>query len=124
MLEPLRGYLTLAQRLFEHGPAFAEAWNFGPHEEDAKPVGWIVEKMGALWGHSAHWNVDERQHPHEAHHLKLDISKARVRLGWQPAMHLSEALSLVVEWNKQRQGGADTRALTLSQIQTYQNLST
>lgn len=124
VLEPLRGYLTLAQRLFEQGPAFAEAWNFGPHEEDAKPVGWIVEKMAALWGQSAQWNINEGQHPHEAHYLKLDISKARARLGWHPAMHLSEALSLVVEWNKQRQKGADLRALTLSQIQAYQNLST
>ena len=124
VLEPLCGYLTLAQRLYEHGPAFAEAWNFGPHEEDAKPVGWIVEKMAALWGHSAQWNVDDGQHPHEAHHLKLDISKARARLGWQPTMHLSDALSLVVEWSKQRQRGADMRALTLSQIQAYQNLST
>jgi len=124
VLEPLRGYLTLAQRLFEQGPAFAEAWNFGPDEEDAKPVGWIVEKMAALWGQSAQWNIDDGQHPHEAHYLKLDISKSRARLGWHPGMHLSEALALVVEWNKQRQKGADLRALTLSQIQAYQNLST
>lgn len=124
VLEPLRGYLTLAQRLFDQGPRFAEAWNFGPHEEDAKPVSWIVEKMAELWGQSAQWNVNEGQHPHEAHHLKLDISKARARLGWQPTMHLSEALSLVVEWNKQRQQGADLRAVTLSQIQSYQNSST
>ena len=124
VLEPLRGYLTLAQRLFDQGPKFAEAWNFGPHEEDAKPVGWIVEKMAELWGQSAQWNFDEGQHPHEAHHLKLDISKARSRLGWQPTMHLSEALSLVVEWNKQRQQGADLRAVTLSQIQSYQNSTT
>ncbi len=124
VLEPLRGYLTLAQRLFEEGPEFAEPWNFGPNEEDAKSVGWIVEKISALWGRSAQWKVDVGQHPHEANHLKLDISKARARLGWHPAMHLSEALSLVVEWNKKRQEGADLRALTISQIQVYQNLST
>lgn len=123
VLEPLRGYLTLAQRLFELGPEFAEPWNFGPNEEEAKSVGWIVEKMSTLWGRSAQWSVAEGQHPHEANYLKLDISKARKRLGWHPAMHLSEALSLVVEWNKKRQEGADLRALTIAQIQAYQKLS-
>ncbi len=123
VLEPLRGYLTLAQRLFEQGPEFAEPWNFGPNEEEAKSVGWIVEKMSTLWGRSAQWSVAEGQHPHEANYLKLDISKARKRLGWHPAMHLSEALSLVVEWNKKRQEGADLRALTIAQIQAYQKLS-
>ena len=123
VLEPLRGYLTLAERLHEKGPEFAEAWNFGPNEEDAKPVGWIVEQMAALWGSDAHWSVDSGEHPHEAHYLKLDISKARSRLQWHPALRLQAALQLIVDWSQQRRGGADMRMVTLSQILNYQQLT-
>jgi CDP-glucose 4,6-dehydratase len=123
VLEPLRGYLTLAERLFEHGPGFAEGWNFGPNDEDAKPVGWIVEQMAALWGVDAQWQLDTGAHPHEAHYLKLDISKARSCLDWHPALRLNEALKLIIDWSRQRQAGADMRALTLAQIHTYQTLT-
>ena len=120
VLEPLRGYLMLAERLAEQGNAFAEAWNFGPHDEDARPVRWIVERMAALWGEGADWHGDTGVHPHEASNLKLDISKVRNRLGWHPALRLEEALALIVEWYKQYQLGADLRALTLQQIADYQ----
>ncbi len=123
VLEPVRGYLTLAERLFEQGPGFAEGWNFGPNDEDAKPVGWIVEQMATLWGANAQWQTDGGEHPHEAHYLKLDISKARSRLDWHPALRLQEALQLIIEWSKQRRAGADMRALTLSQIYNYQQLT-
>lgn len=123
VLEPLRGYLTLAERLFEYGPSYAESWNFGPNDEDAKSVGWIVEKMAELWGNAAQWQIDSGQHPHEARHLKLDISKARSRLDWHPALRLNDALKLVIEWSKQRQAGADIRELTLAQIHAYQTLT-
>jgi CDP-glucose 4,6-dehydratase len=123
VLEPLRGYLTLAERLFEHGPDYGEGCNFGPNDEDAKPVGWIVEQMAALWGVDAQWQLDTGVHPHEAHHLKLDISKARSRLDWHPALRLNEALKLIIDWSRQRQAGADMRALTLAQIQAYQTLT-
>jgi CDP-glucose 4,6-dehydratase len=123
VLEPLRGYLTLAEQLYQQGPAFAEGWNFGPNDEDAKPVGWIVEQMAALWGSDAQWHIDTGEHPHEAHYLKLDISKARSRLGWHPALRLHEALKLIIEWSRQRQAGAGMRALTLAQIQAYQALT-
>jgi CDP-glucose 4,6-dehydratase len=123
VLEPLRGYLTLAERLFEQGPNFAEGWNFGPIEEDAKPVGWIVEHMAALWGEDAQWQIDAREHPHEANYLKLDISKARSRLNWHPVLRLDEALKLVIDWSQQRQAGADIRKLTLAQIDAYQTLT-
>ena len=123
VLEPLRGYLTLSEKLYEHGPNFAEGWNFGPNDEDAKPVGWIVEQMANLWGNDAQWQIDTGSHPHEAHYLKLDISKARSRLDWHPALRLNEALQLIIDWSKQRQAGVNLRDLTLSQIKNYQNLT-
>lgn len=122
VLEPLRGYLTLAERLYQDGPAFAEGWNFGPNEDDAKPVGWIVEKMTALWGVGAVWQNDAGAHPHEATYLKLDISKVRAHLGWQPVLRLEAALQMIIEWSKQRQAGGDVRSLTMAQIQSYQNI--
>lgn len=124
VLEPLRGYLTLAERLYNDGPAFAEAWNFGPNDDDAKSVGWIVETLAGLWGPEARWQFDAGEHPHEATYLKLDISKARQRLHWQPALRLTEALQYIVAWSKQRQSGADLRRFTLQQIQHYQTLTT
>jgi CDP-glucose 4,6-dehydratase len=123
VMEPLRGYLTLTERLFEHGPSFGEAWNFGPSDEDAKPVCWIAEQMAELWGAGAHWEIDTGEHPHEAQYLKLDISKARNRLDWHPALPLKEALALIIEWSKQREAGANMRQVTLSQIQAYQSLT-
>jgi len=123
VLEPLRGYLTLAERLYDQGYAFAEAWNFGPNDEDAKPVEWVMQEMAKLWGLQAHWEVDMDERPHEATHLKLDISKARSRLNWQPALRLTEALQLTTEWSRQRLAGADVRVLTLKQINTYQTLT-
>jgi CDP-glucose 4,6-dehydratase len=123
VLEPLRGYLTLVEHLYEHGPGYAEGWNFGPTDEDAKPVGWIVKQMAAIWGNDAQWKNDIGQHPHEANYLKLDISKARNRLDWHPVLRLNDALNLIIDWAKQRQAGADMRKLTLDQINSYQKLS-
>jgi CDP-glucose 4,6-dehydratase len=121
VLEPLSGYLQLAERLFaENGQNFAEAYNFGPREEDAKPVQWIVENMCKSWGSSAHWEQQAGEHPHEAHYLKLDISKAKARLGWQPKWSLETALAKIVEWHLARSQGADVRQLSLAQIQNYQ----
>ena len=123
VMEPLRGYLALAEQLFEHGPSFGEGWNFGPNDEDAKPVGWIVEQMAGLWGADAQWQIDTGEHPHEAHYLKLDISKARTRLNWHPALRLKDALALIIDWSKQRAAGANMRQLTLNQLQAYQALT-
>jgi len=122
VLEPLRGYLTLAEYLFEQGPSFAEAWNFGPNDEDARPVSWIAKQMAQMWGESAQWELDKSDHPHEANYLKLDISKAGSRLGWRPALRLNEALKLIIDWSKQRQSGADVHNITMDQIQNYQTL--
>jgi len=121
VLEPLRGYLMLAEKLVQEGPAFAESWNFGPNDEDAKPVDWIVEQMVTLWGESAQWQIDVGEHPHEAGHLKLDTSKARTRLNCTPALSLKEALRMIVDWSQARQAGNDMRGHTLAQIGSYQN---
>jgi CDP-glucose 4,6-dehydratase len=123
VMEPLRGYITLAEQLFERGPSFGEGWNFGPNDEDAKPVGWIVEEMAGLWGANAQWQVDAGDHPHEAHYLKLDISKARSRIDWHPVLRLKDALVLIIDWSKQCQLGVNMRQLTLAQLQTYQALT-
>ncbi len=123
VLEPLRGYLTLAEMLFEHGPRFAEAWNFGPSDEDAKPVGWIVEQLAGLWGLDARWKIDTGTHPHEANNLKLDISKASNRLNWRPVLSLNEALKLVVAWTRASRAGSEMHQFTLDQIHAYQKLN-
>jgi CDP-glucose 4,6-dehydratase len=119
VLEPLSGYLVLAQRLHEQGPDFAEGWNFGPDEGDSKPVGWIVDKMCSLWGNGASYAVDRGRHPHEANHLKLDCSKAKARLGWRPRWTLETALDKIIEWTKAHQAREDVRAVCRSQIQDY-----
>ena len=119
VLEPLSGYLTLAQRLWTDGQAVAEGWNFGPREEDAQPVRWILDHMVQQWGGDARWQLDDGQHPHEAGFLKLDISKARARLGWQPRWTLDEALGRIVEWHQVWLARQDVRALCLAQIADY-----
>ena len=122
VLEPLNGYLILAEKLYTQGSAFAEAFNFGPAEEDAKPVKWIVEQLTQSWGDGAAWHLDSGMHPHEAHYLKLDCSKARASLDWQPRWHLDQALQAIIVWHKMHRtstGRQDMRALCLQQINDY-----
>lgn len=119
VLEPLSGYLLLAQHLWTDGSSFAEGWNFGPVDEDAKPVEWIVGQLTSLWGEGAAWELDTRPQPHEAHYLKLDISKARMRMGWRPRWDLLHTLERIVEWHRAWQRGEDMHALCLRQIQGY-----
>lgn len=123
VLEPLRGYLMLAEKLYARGIEFAEGWNFGPNDEDAKPVAWIVENLAKLWGDGATWAIDTGNHPHEAHYLKLDISKARNRLNWHPHLRLPDALKLIVDWAQAKQQGRHLREFTLQQILAYQSFS-
>lgn len=122
VLEPLSGYLVLAEHLWNHGLEFAEGWNFGPHEEDTQPVSWIVQNISTLWGNGACWELDRGGHPHEAKILKLDISKARTKLGWSPKMRLTQAVEWVVEWYKAYQEKKDLREITQAQIARYENL--
>lgn len=122
VLEPLRGYLKLAERLYAQGTAFAEGWNFGPRDDDARPVEWVVDKLVTIWGDGATWTLDKDAHPHEATYLKLDISKARSRLNWTPALCLQDALSLTVDWAKAYRSGNDMRTFTQRQIIAYEDL--
>jgi len=122
VLEPLRGYLTLAERLFTDGASYAEAFNFGPREDDAQTVEWIVRQLAAKWGDSAMWRVDGANHPHEASLLRLDISKATHRLTWRPALNLDASLQLTVEWARAGLENQDMHAFTLAQINNYQTL--
>lgn len=121
VLEPLSGYLTLAEKLYSDGPAYAQGWNFGPHDIDAKPVGWIIERLTQVWGDGAAWKLDGVPHPHEATYLKLDCSKARSELGWRPRWNIGQTIEKIVEWHKACDCGVDMRQLTLDQINTYQN---
>ncbi len=123
VLEPLGGYLLLAEQLWERGGAVAEGWNFGPRDEDARNVGWIVEHVAGLWGSNARWELDPGPHPHEAHYLKLDCSKAQMQLGWEPRLTLSEALSWTVEWFRSYVAGANMRELSVAQIARYEALA-
>lgn len=119
VLEPLSGYLLLAERLWRDGGKFAEAWNFGPDDSDAKPVQWVTEKLVAYWGGGASWELDKEEHPHEAHYLKLDCSKAKARLGWQPRWDLAGALAATCEWYKVHQAGRDLRQVMSDQIDRF-----
>ncbi len=121
VLEPLSGYLLLAQSLYREGQCFAEGWNFGPNDDDARSVQWIVDRMVGQWGGSAEWQLDGGCNPHEATSLKLDISKAKTRLGWRPRWDLSTALDKTIEWHRAWRSNSDMRAECLKQIVEYQN---
>lgn len=119
VLEPLSGYLCLAQKLYEEGAAFSQAWNFGPLDEGARNVRWITEKLMALWGEDIDWSCDAVTGPHEANVLKLDISKSVQHLQWQPRWQLDQALAKTVEWHRAWVSGANACDLVMSQIESY-----
>jgi CDP-glucose 4,6-dehydratase len=122
VLEPLHGYLMLAERLAEDASRFAGGWNFGPAEADAKPVSWMADELARSWGNGAAWKRDAVAHPPEAHFLKLDASKARACLDWRPVLPLHQALHWIIEWYRAFQAGADLRFLTRAQIERYEAL--
>ena len=122
VLEPLGGYLALAERLYTDGARFAEAWNFGPEESSAQPVSWIVDYLTKLWGSGASWGLDGGKHPHEAHYLKLDCAKSREALGVMPKLDLPMALEWIVEWNRALLQPADMRRVTEQQIMRFELL--
>ena len=118
VLEPLSGYVTLAEKLFYSKDEYAEAWNFGPDEADARSVQWIVEHLCAVVP-NASWQCDTSPQPNEANNLKLDSSKAKARLGWHPRWNLEGALAKTLDWHQAWSRGADMQAISLTQIHDY-----
>jgi CDP-glucose 4,6-dehydratase len=119
VLNPLSGYLLLAQSLWE-SPEHASGWNFGPVEQDARPVAWIVARLSELWQGELRVAEDPGPHPHEARYLKLDSSRARTHLSWRPAWDLPQGLEAVVDWYLSLRAGTDMRAVTCEQIRAFQ----
>lgn len=121
VLEPISGYLVLAQALFERGPLFGGAWNFGPDDSDARTVAELVNLLMDAWGDNARWDnhKESESQPHEAHFLKLDCSKAKQMLGWMPKWSLEKAVESIVSWHKEFQKHGNMRDKTLRQIEEY-----
>ena len=123
VLEPLHGYLKLAEQLLSaNAPRYATAFNFGPAAEDARPVSWVADRMVQSWGDGAAWFQDGDPGVHEAGFLKLDASRARAELGWQPKVKLGQALDWLVAWYKAQHRGDNMHTVTLAQISHYQSL--
>jgi CDP-glucose 4,6-dehydratase len=118
VLEPLSGYLVLAQKLYQNPKEYAEGWNFGPNEQDVKPVDWILDKMVSKWPNSS-WELDKSSSPHEAGFLKLDISKAKSKLGWNPLWSLSDTLEKIVHWHQAWLNKEDMQVVCLAEIKEY-----
>lgn len=118
VLEPLSGYLTLAEHLFRNPSEFSEGWNFGPHDHDVRPVDWILNEMTNLW-RGASWVLDQDDNPHEAMLLKLDISKASAILGWVPTWDLKTTLGKTVRWHKCWVDGLDMRVVCIDEINEF-----
>lgn len=121
VLEPIAGYLMLAENLYTYGDNFAEGWNFGPKEEGCKPVDWILDKMVINWGANASWELDKNNNPHEARFLKLDCSKAANRLKWQPKWELQQTLKMIVNWHRSYLQGKNVKKECLKEIIKYTN---
>jgi CDP-glucose 4,6-dehydratase len=121
VLEPLGGYLLLAEQLFDKGAAFADGWNFGPGADSEQTVACLIEKLAAMWGSGAQWKDDSGSNPHEASFLKLDSSKARFKLGWRPRLSFDDALKLTTAWHRAdlQHPASSMRDFTLGQIREY-----
>lgn len=121
VLEPLSGYMVLAEHLFEPGINFNEGWNFGPNDNDCKPVSWILDKMVEKWGQGASWQLDKNNNPHEAGYLKLDCSKAASKLNWRPKWDLEFTLDSIINWHQNFLLGENMQEQCLTEIFKYHN---
>ena len=119
VLEPLCGYLLLAELLYTQGPRYGGAWNFGPGAGDARDVEWIVKRMFSAWPEAPGYVLDKGRHPHEAHYLKLDSSKARRELGWQPRWGVGPAIDRIITWTRACAAKEDMLKVCLEQIREY-----
>ena len=118
VLEPLSGYLILAEKLYKNQKEYAEGWNFGPNEQDVKPVDWILDRMIAKWPNTS-WQLDQNSNPHEAGFLKLDITKAESRLNWKPVWELGYTLEKIVDWHQAWLNREDMQATCFAEIKEY-----
>ena len=121
VLEPLHGYIILAEKLCDNGIKYAQAWNFGPDDQDARSVSWVVARFCEKWGNGASYSIEAGGHPYEANYLKLDCSKARTLLDWRPLWNLDTALDAIVEWTAAYQEGTDLRKACFKQIEKYES---
>jgi len=120
VLEPLYGYLLLAQHLYQDGPAFSGAWNFGSSDEHAQPVKWLFEQLSWMWGNNVSWTVSQSTEPHESLYLKLDSSKAKTKLGWYSQWDLETTLRKTAECYKAHYNNEDVLEVVLKQIGDYE----
>lgn len=123
VLEPLSGYLLLAEKLYIDGPSYSAAWNFGPYDYDSRSVKWLADKLCTKWGKNASFTVDKKHHPYEAHYLKLDCSKAKSELGWHSRWNLEKTLDSIIDWTKAYLDGKDLTKICLEQIEVYLSTS-
>lgn len=121
VLEPLSGYLVLAQALYREGAQFSGAWNFGPRDDDARSVKEVVNLLIKHWGSAASWHQDQSEQHHEAHSLKLDCSKARQYLNWNPKWSLEQAIDNISQWQRSYQRQNEMHEVSIKQITAYQN---
>lgn len=119
VLDPLHGYLLLAERLWNYGHEYTGGWNFGPSDEDVKPVSWIINNIKQIWGDDVSWELDNKEHPKESFLLKLDCSKARSKLGWKQKLSLEETLVQTVRWYRNYILNKDMRDYTEKEISNY-----
>lgn len=122
VMEPLNGYLTLAERMWSDGSAFSEAWNFGPADSGLRSVSWLADALARRWGDDARWTADAADHPHEATLLRLDCTHAHQQLQWSPVQEIGATLDWIVEWYQAYFNGSDIRAVTLDQIRRFQEI--
>lgn len=120
VLEPLRGYLLLAEKLWTNGRRFCGGWNFGPDDKDARPVSWVADCLTKLWGGNAIWKTDSTIQPHEDTYLKLDCTKAKSLLEWSPYISLDTTLEWIVEWYQAYTSKNDMRQATEDEISRYE----
>lgn len=119
VLEPLSGYLTLCERLYNKGPAFSEGWNFGPVDSDVQNVEWITKRICESWGDGIKYEIIDNPDLHEANYLKLDCSKAKAFLNWCPKWNIEKAIKMIIDWNKSYLNNSDMRCVSVSQINEY-----
>ncbi len=121
VLDPLHGYLILAEHLWTNNPQFSEAWNFGPEQNSIKPVSWIIDQISEYWGSSINWEKS-KQHFHETHVLALNCSKSKSELNWIPKLNLTDSIKWTVDWFKEFYNKSDMRKITEKQIDNFISL--